>query len=467
MSARSFSRQVTWDLRLLMRSRVGMAVGLTLVSLCALALWTGHENARSWRQQMVGAQQRNSDYQSELLRLIADGDAWARQPFNARGLVVLPPPPLIALASGRSGLDPKHGSATMLTHAHLLFRDYQIDPPARLAAGDFDLAFFIVYLLPLLIIALCHSVLAQDSEQGTDRLLLTQGASLGSVVASRIVARALLVLLPLIAVALFGAFAGGAPMREGYTVLLAAWLAFAVTYAAFWFALAAWISAFRWGEGRTMMALIAAWIALVLVLPALVGSGSRHLHPMPSRFEQIAAARKAEIQAVQDSEKLIGQYMHDHPDLANVQPADAPQWVRSGFVAARAVDDAVTPVVERFDRALSLQQALVDRWQYATPALIARRGLVRLAGTDEHRQQVFGEQAGEFLRAFREATGRQSMLGETLDAERLRGLPHFTFVEPPARRIVATVALPWAALAGIVIVLAIAARRRLRRAFGH
>ena len=81
--------------------------------------------------------------------------------------------------------------------------------------GRFDLAFVVVYLLPLLVLALSFNVLSEEREQGTLALTLSQPVSARGVVAAKLAFRALLVVGMVLAVSLAGILVAGASTRPG------------------------------------------------------------------------------------------------------------------------------------------------------------------------------------------------------------------------------------------------------------
>lgn len=421
-----------WDWRMLFRGGLGAPVLLLALALSALAAWNGLQAAQAWRAQIDAAQVQHAKDAGELQDRIASGDAASALAYNARALVALPPAPLVDVAVGRSDLDPRIAKVGAMQQQRNLFGNYQIDNPLVLAMGRFDLAFLVQALLPLLIIVLGYGLLAEERERGLDRVLAVQGVQPRRLLAARLLVRSALVVVPVLAAVAILHVGGGveavaSPQRVARLGLA---LLLILGYAAFWWALVAWIGTWRLRDGQTLLALLASWVLLALAVPALVGLLSREAHPPPSRFELIASARAQEIAGQLRSEALLGEYTHEHPDLDAAASADLPAWARNSFLSARAVDETTAPIVARFDDALASQQASVERWQYLSPTLLLQRGLVAAAGTDESRNAAFVAQARGFFLDYRERVGRMMLAGEKLDAQSLQGLPQFAFSEP-------------------------------------
>ncbi|MEO0743609.1 MAG: ABC transporter permease subunit, partial [Bacteroidota bacterium] len=113
--------------------------------------------------------------------------------------VAVPPPPLSALAVGQADLYPAAHRIVAASTVSVGSSD-ALTSPLRLAAGAFDLAFVLLYLLPLLALALGYDLTASERERGTLRLVLAQPLSRRSLVAGKLLARGgLLALLVVVA----------------------------------------------------------------------------------------------------------------------------------------------------------------------------------------------------------------------------------------------------------------------------
>lgn len=461
----AFQRTMLWDWRLLFRQRIGWMVLALTLALSLLAVWNGARFTAQWNMQATAATADSRQARERLLGDIASGDTWSALSFSAEGTIILPPAPLSSIATGRADLDPRIAKAGTFTKRHQLFQHYEVDSPLALALGRFDLAFVVQTLLPLLVIALGYGLFAEERERGLDRVLEVQGVPLRRLLLARLLARALLVLMPLLLVlVLAGALCGAVTGSPANMQRFALAVALITGYLAFWWALVAWVATWKLGEGQTLLVLLAAWMLLVLALPALSGLVSRELHPPPSRFELIAAARAQEIEGVKRGAALLGDYAHDHPDLDPGASVDLPAWAGNLFLTSRLVDETVAPVVQRFDDALAAQQASVERWQYATPALMLQRGLIAAAGTDERRRAAFLLQARDYLVDFRERTGRMMLQGQRLDANALDSLPDFSFIEPTTHDIWRSVSRQLLTLWVLSIALLLLALMRTRKA---
>ena len=160
--------------------------------------------------------------------------------------VVLSPAPLAALSVGQSDLYPNTSKVYSWSFPGSLFSKTEPQNPVNLQIGRFDLAFVIVYLFPLLVLAFSYNLLSAEQEEGTLALLLSQPVTLGQVVLGKALARALVIVALLVICALIGALiveSKALSLENGFRLLL--WLLLTASYGLIWLALAVLINLWR------------------------------------------------------------------------------------------------------------------------------------------------------------------------------------------------------------------------------
>jgi ABC-2 type transport system permease protein len=390
-----------------------------------------------------------------------------RNPSNAGGRMaqryaMLPPGPLTAVSIGQSDLLPYYFKVSMESRETLIAAN-EIENPNRLLAGRFDLAFVIVFLYPLLILALTYNMLSAEQEQGTLALALSQPVSLATLVSGKVTLRALLlvgVVVVFSAVALL--LLGTRPFATASGVRLVLWVAVVAAYGAFWFALATFVSAFGRNSTANATILASAWLILVVITPSLFNVVATSLYPVPSRVEMIQAARVAQDEANQKGSQALARYYEDHPELATGDPAQA---MRDFDVVRVAVSDEVErrarPVVEAYERQIARQQDVIDRLRFLSPAILMQNALNDVAGTGTDRHRDFLAQVGDFHQQWR-AHFVKLIFSKAKIAE-VHSLPRFAHREEATTTVAARVATGLLGLALSAIVLAVAGLRRMRR----
>lgn len=384
---------------------------------------------------------------------------------GARGAhtAVLEPGPLAALAVGQGDLLPYYYDVSIYTNESSFQQNGEIENPLNLLVGRFDLAFVAVYLLPLLVLALSFNVLSEEREQGTLALTLSQPVSVRDVVRAKLAFRALLVVGLAAGVSLLGILATGGASAPGRVVL---WCATVTLYALFWFALAAWVNGLRRSSAWNATVLVGAWLVLVVVLPAAVNIAAGLLHPLPSRVEMITAQREASNDAVNRRSELLARYLEDHPEMAGGVVAEEPGLGALAWAATDAVNQRLEEVTAVHDARRAGQLALVRRYRFLSPALLAQEVLTDAAGTGDARFARFESQVRAFAERWRQFFVPAILADERMTADVLADVPAFRFVDEESADVAGRAAVPLTVLGGLVILMGAAARIGLGRVRG-
>ena len=342
----------------------------------------------------------------------------------------MPPGPLAALAIGQSDLYPYYFKISTSSKQTFLNND-EIEHPLHLMSGRFDLAFVILYLYPLLILALSYNLLSAEKEAGTLSMTLSQPIGLAKLVLGKVALRFLFVLAIGGGLSLAGAVASGANLAaDGAVVRMLLWFAVVALYGGFWFALAAAVNAFGASSSTNAIALAGFWLTFVLLIPSLLNVGVKYLHPVPSRVELIQAMREASSDPSSKGSRLLAKYYEDHPELS-ADRTDAADFAAITLATQEQVERRVQPVLDRFDQQLDRQQAMVDRYRYLSPAVVAQAALFDIAGSSTNRYQHFLTLANGFHREWRGYFFRRIVRNASLGPEDVDQFPKFQFQEEP------------------------------------
>ncbi|MXZ40141.1 MAG: DUF3526 domain-containing protein [Holophagales bacterium] len=463
--------------RLLMADRpLKIALGLFVV-LLGYALTNGvvwlRFQERTVEATTSGNVERAAALQQELEAIEAGGQpsspfADPRSPRVLGGpsgshTAVLAPGPLTALAIGQSDLLPYYYDVNIYTNEASFQQNGEIENPLNLMVGRFDLAFAVVYLLPLLVLALSFNVLSEEREQGTLALTLSQPVSARSVVTMKLAFRALVVAGIVLGVSLLGALATGGFGSPGRILL---WSVTVVAYSLFWFALAAWVNALGRSSAWNATVLVGAWLVLVVVLPAAINAAAGLLHPLPSRVEMVTAQREASNDAVNRRSELLARYLEDHPEMAEGVVADEPGLGALSWAATDAVNGRLEEVAAEHDARRTEQTALVRRYRFLSPALLAQEALLDAAGTGDARFADFQSQVREFAEQWREFFVPAIMADEQMNAGVLADVPTFSLADGDSADLARRATAPLAVLAGLLALIGAAAGVGLGRVRG-
>jgi ABC-2 type transport system permease protein len=386
--------------------------------------------------------------------------------FGGGRSAVLPPASLAVLSIGQSDLRPSYVNVSLQPIQTVLSRD-EIENPQTLLVGRFDFAFVVVYLFPLVIIALSYQLLSVEREDGTLALLLSQPVALGTLLAGKMLAR-LLVLFSVVAgvVALAGLLGGVDVSTAGTAPRLLLVGAVIAIYGLFWFGLAVVVNLLRWGSATNAVILLALWLAVVVVIPSTVNVLAVRMYPAPSRIELIQALRLATDAADTRAAQLLGQYFQDHPELvpAGANP-DMSEFYSRTVVVQNEAEASTTPVVDHFAAQIGSQRRLVDRFQFLSPAVLTRTALDDLAGTSDARYQDFVRQIAEYHTRWRAFFVARIMRQSKMTSADHDQIPVFQYVPEPEASVRRRVSRSLSGLLvplGVLVATASALARRYR-----
>ncbi|HTP29035.1 MAG TPA: DUF3526 domain-containing protein [Anaeromyxobacteraceae bacterium] len=302
----------------------------------------------------------------------------------------------------------------------------RFENPHHQATGPLDLTFVIVFFIPLVVLVLAHDVVSAERERGTAFLLEAADISVMWIVAARLLARLVVVAGVLGAVALSG-WALGARGALGPVL---AWWAVAVAYAAFWFAVCAFIQTLRAASSTNAIMGGAAWLFFVLVWPIVTSLAAGSIAPIPSRIAYDLAKRDAKQRADLSLAADTKAFYAAHPELGeHAYEAAKGLTYATWFVPMLKARHSVEELRRQFDERLDAQQAVERALATFSPALSCFEGLEEAAGQGAERHRRFLRQAEAFDDAYADSSLDETMRFHHLDKQGLRTVAAFTFIE--------------------------------------
>ncbi|PYE78220.1 ABC transporter permease subunit [Xylophilus ampelinus] len=346
--------------------------------------------------------------------------------------VWMPSAPLAPLALGQADLYPSQFQVDYQSKVNFIHND-DIENPWNLLSGHFDLAFVVVYLLPLLIFSIGYNLLSVERENGTLRLLLSQPLALGTLLLGKVAARAA-VLLGLAVLVPAGVLLGlrpGATLAAGASALW--WVLLVSGYALFWFALVVAVNALGRSSATNAMLLVIGWVLVVLVAPVLLALAVTAVSPAPSRAEPAGHIRAVTADAMaRNSVLLATDYKHlSQPET--LVPRDGRIALAGRAMASyrieREVDAAIQPALDRFDAQQARQQALVVRYAVLSPAAVAYEGMTALAGSGQRRHAHFMTQLDRYHAAWKQFFFSRIDAGRAVTPADFAAMPTYAWQE--------------------------------------
>ena len=382
----------------------------------------GEASASAWRDRIVAYEKGETTLED---------DRWVGLAMGVYLPASAAPGPLADFSLGVSDMQPNTATVSQWRSLESVFGMYQFQSPLAIASGPFDLAFVVVFVMPLLMILLAYDALAEDRERGRLGMLLSQPVSVRDVVFSRLRVRLGAVLALLIVASVIGLIVGGGLGPEGRVLRFGLWLIVAISYFSFWAAVIAWVISLNRKSETTVLALAALWAVNGLVGPAVIAASAEAAYPAPSRLAFLSEARTASSKAYKSTADLMQGMLLDHPDLT-VENYSIPEYIRTAFLVTNTVDKSVAPILDEFDAVHSARRAFLNKLQYASPAVLTLQAFNLTAGTDLARQKRFEREVRAYKLDLAKRVEPKVLADERLAAEEFDSFPRFSFEEASA-----------------------------------
>lgn len=411
--------------------------------------------AWTWlQQQTISTQNVRRDERNSKWRAVAEKyeeeTRAGRKPRLANGIAVqtlagvggyeaaMPPTPLAALSIGQGDVYPFYTKVSIWNNEQDLWTDVENDNPLNLLAGRFDLAFVIIYIYPLLILAFSYNLISAEREQGTLQMMLAQPVSLRRFIIGKVTLRAALVFSLVVVCTMLAVLASGTSLLDrGVLLRLLLWFAVVALYGAFWLSLCVAVNALGKSSTANATLLVCLWLVFVFVIPTTINLLVTTMHPLPSRMAYVQTLRTASSNAEQQGSALLAKYYGDHPELAergNIQ-ANIDDWTVVRYAVNTEITERVKPLLQRFDEQATNQQTLTNRLQILSPAIVTQAALNDLAGTGTARYQYFQDSVHRFLSEWHAFFAPKLFRAVRLTPSDYDTAPRFTFIEEPVSSI--------------------------------
>lgn len=350
---------------------------------------------------------------------------------HAATYAVLPPAALAATAVGQSDLNPPYVKVTAGNKDSFALNE-EIENPSNLLIGNFDLAFVVVFLLPLLIIALSYNLLSAEREQGTLAITLTNPVPLWVLIAGKFAFRGGLVSLLMVSITVTGLIVIGTDLSSmDSLVRLAWWIALLFTYILFWFALAQAVNVLAKSSAQNALILTGLWIVILLILPTLISIAVNVAYPVPSRVAMVGLIRAAQTDATKETDATVARFEQEHPEMTvkPVSKGDDTAASRKRVLVQQAAADRIAQIMAGYDRQLAQQQRIVDSLRFLSPAIVMQEALNAVAGTDNSRYQHLSGQVDAFHRVWQGFFLPKVLENTPLTLADYQHFPRFSYVE--------------------------------------
>ena len=428
--------------RLFRRNRLLVGGLLFLLLAGAYGLWAGRAFAQGQRAVLrsIDADQAGrlakhlARYRADTLTVTGKRDyRWAHDALRTDrelGTVVYQPlAPLAALSIGQRDVYPYYYAVLPWDNIYLS-KSAEIRNPDQLLAGNFDLAFVLIYLVPLFVIAYGHNVLSEEQEQHTYALLRVQAGSVRTVVSYKLLFRFGLTLAVVWALSGVGFWVNKVPLAQAATLL--GWLAVAALYVGFWCGWVYAVAALARSSAFNTLALLGLWLLFILLIPSALNVGLGQRQTDPEALRQVSLGREKD-----------SPWTWPLPRLKAAFYRQAPQFSGPRFVPVRDTSElrflAYVVLSEHRKNALGAgqmqEQAALYRqtrhFNLLNPAFTTLTACNQLAQTELPDHQAFVRAVLTYQNARRNFSFAYDLSGRPFGRAQLEAFPRFDYQPAP------------------------------------
>lgn len=468
-----------FELSLFRADRLDFIVALILFAAVGYAFVNGHSWMNKQQQAVHAAQTEESVRLHELKDKLAKIDAGSFKPAkayenpanaywvgnrHAATYAVLPPTAFAVTAVGQSDLNPPYVKVSADNKESFALNE-EIENPGNLLIGNFDLAFVVVFLLPLLIIALSYNLLSAEHEQGTLAIAMTNPVPLWVLIAGKLSFRATLVFSLTASITVMGLIAIGTDLSTMDSLLrLGWWIALLFIYILFWFALAIAVNVLAKSSAQNALILTGLWIVILLVLPTFISIAVNVAYPVPSRVAMVGLIRAAQTDATKESDATVARFEQEHPEMTTRPVAKDDDYTATGkrVLVQQAAADRIAQIMAGYDQQLAQQQRSVDTLRFLSPAILMQEALNAVAGTDNSRYRHLSRQVDAFHRVWQGFFLPKVLENTPLTFADYQHFPHFSYVEQARAETNLRLFAGLLGLAVPIVLLSLFSVRRLR-----
>lgn len=285
---------------------------------------------------------------------------------------------------------------------YLLFFEADISNPEILAAGNFDLSFVIIYLIPLLMIVLCHNIISEEKEQGTFTLLKLQSNRLQKIIFYKLLFRALIILILTYILNIIAAYSSPASFPVSIMDLLF-WQLTVTCYLFFWFAICYLLISFQKNSVVTSLYMIGLWLLLSIIIPSLLTIYIDISYPVGIKADMASEKRKIE-ESVWDLEPkvLLEKFYNHYPEYKTKNPEDTIKYSAKHFVTYYdALEQQLAPIAKIHKNRESERKKLMSELSEFIPTLKMQKTLNQIGNTDYTSYTYFEESTISFQKKWK------------------------------------------------------------------
>lgn len=281
-------------------------------------------------------------------------------------------------ALGQRDVNSYNVKVRMLTLEGQLY-DAELNNPMTLLFGNLDVAFVIVLLFPLIIIAFTYNVLSAEQETGIWNLIRSQPFSTVKILCLKFFVRFMAITLT--AGALLAASCFYLRVNFDWRILAVAEVIF--VYLLFWFAVSLLVVSFGRSSNFNALALLGVWIFLIILAPAVANIVLSTALPVPEALKTTVEQREG-YHEKWDQPKIatMNRFYERYPEYSQFPiPPDKFSWGWYYAMNEMGDEDSAASSQKLIEK-LRARELWTKRIAVFLPSVNAQIGLNRIAETD-------------------------------------------------------------------------------------
>ncbi len=301
-------------------------------------------------------------------------------------------PPLAGLCLGQRDLFPVYYGLNVTDLARQM-NIGELANPMKLLTGNFDLSYVIIFLLPLLIVALFYDLYAKEKEGGTLTLLQSQSVKLSTVLMGKGLLRLLIVLGSATGLLLLGFLLQGISLGQNAGIFFQS-LGLIYTYCLFWTAVMAGIIALRKSSATSAIYGLGIWLLLTMISPALLNLFVSAKTPLPNRTDSVHELRTLSGKVWGSPRSFVyDQFYPKYPEYDKGDSINFNQWYYASFTL---FDDKANSLNQEYESQVAKRNQLLKKWQWLAPAAMVHENFSSISKTDRESHIRFVKRIHEF-----------------------------------------------------------------------
>ncbi len=297
-----------------------------------------------------------------------------------------------ALSVGQRDANPYYLKLRLVAVHNQLYSSENTNPD-KLATGSFDLAFVLVFLLPLFIIAICFNLFSAEKERGTLALVLSQPISLSTFLLGKLLFRfGLVVLLVALLIAAGVLFTGA--QADGRVLI---WLSATTLYSMFWFGVCYAFIVLKKSSAFNAICLLGVWLLLTIIAPAVINVVSQISQPVTEGMA-LTLKQREEVHAGWDKPKdeTFKRFFAHYPQYRNTSPVTGRFAWKWYFAFQELGDRSVESLYQTYLSKLQSRAELANRLCMVSAPATLQVLLNAAGGTDLQSHLGFVQSARQF-----------------------------------------------------------------------